>query len=127
MLPREFMRLYGQPIVETRTFATAAGWIIPANEDRYLLCFWNTDNQVDIRPGRIQVGGPAAFTMTSGDRPLWLSHQEVGSMVNLEWSIWPTLLGITTTIIQGFMTDGTASRLRGTDRVAQTRTRVRTR
>lgn len=112
MLPREFIRLYGTPIVESRTFDTADGWVIPANEDRYLLVFWATENQVDIRPGRIQAGGPAAFTLVSGDPPLILSHEQVGSMVNIEWSIWPTVLGIRTTIIQGFLAgEGPAQRL----------------
>lgn len=115
LTPRDFLAQYGQCVTRTVEASQVSPYIIPANEDRYLLCFWMTNNQCSIMP---KIEDPSLFTndaFSQNTPAIYITHALYGAMVNLEWQIRVNSFGVVANVIliEGRMTPNKQVRKKG--------------
>lgn len=112
MLPREFLAVYGRPVLQTVAIPGFETWTIPADPDRYLLILWGTSGSVRVLPDNLDGGTLAFMTWQAADPPHVFTHALHGSFVNESFRILAAGGATTVSFVTGCMLPPTPRQVR---------------
>lgn len=115
MLPREFITLYGTPIPKTYVVPLGGSVRIEPNDDRYIIAFMYTDNNIRIVPLYDHGISLTTTNFSAGALPIIFTHALHGALVNIGWELVnnPAVGDALVMVLEGRMQPPNSRRKRG--------------